>query len=346
MQAIVLSEIRARQLPTHCGQLVGAEAEGFQIGQAPPDFAERRLEFQAAAIGSNGAVAVPGGFQRMAIAHPHFRIARVVFQQVGIDADGGFVVTDPAQHHRLEIAVSKMPRIGCQQMLDLDQRLLRPVAAMQDQRVILPRCLEAGGQLQAALEQMQGVLVATQPGSDFGEHADRGNVSRRLLQVFAQQGLGRGDAVLDQGDGGSQQARVAGGVTHMAPVRRVGRLLFAGRHQVIAKRAPGLRQIGLQRHRATQRLDRFLPAPAMAKRQPQVEMDHGPVRLGLRQRNEDVERALHVPLQRACSGQQLQCSRMTRSHLQDLVELLDCQQRISLQQAFRVGHGLFQRADG
>jgi hypothetical protein len=182
--------------------------------------------------------------------------------------------------------------------------------------------------------------------SDLGEHADRRHVGRRLLQVLAQQGLGFGDAVLDQRDGGSQQARVARGVTHVTGVRRGRCILFVGRHQMVAKRTPGLRQIGLQRHRTVQRLDRFLPAPAAAQRQPQVEMDHGPVRLGLRQGTEDVERALHVSLQRARGGLQLQRGRMTRGHLQNLVELFDCQCRIPLQQACRVGQSLFQRSAG
>jgi hypothetical protein len=141
---------------------------------------------------------------------------------------------------------------------------------------------------------MQGILVATQPRGNLGEHADRRHVGGRLLQLFAQARLGLGNAVPGQCDGGGHQLRIAGGMAHVADVGRAGRRRLACRQQVVAERAPGLRQVGLQRHRAAQRPDGFRRAPAACQDQPKVEMDRRGVRLRPRQRHQDGERAGQV----------------------------------------------------
>ena len=217
---------------------------------------------------------------------------------------------------------------------------------MQDLGVVLARGIETGRQLQAALQQVQRILVAAQPGGDLGEHADRRHVGRRLLQVSAQQRLGLGNTVLDQRDGGGQQLRVAGGMAHVVGVGGVGGLLLAGGHEVVAERAPCLRQVGLQRHRAAQRVDRLLAAPVMAQRQAEVEMGERPVRLAPGQRLEDLERALRIALPDPCRRQQPQRGGVVRGHLEDLRRLFAGQGRVALQQALRMGQRLLQRADG
>jgi hypothetical protein len=89
----------------------------------------------------------------MAEAHPDFRIARVALEQVVVEVDGLGVITDAAQHHRLQVVATGIARIVAQQALDLDQRLLGLVGPIQDQRVVLPRRVEAGRELEAAHQQ-------------------------------------------------------------------------------------------------------------------------------------------------------------------------------------------------
>ena len=74
---LIGGKIVARELRAHRRDLVVAEAEGLEIGEAPIRLAEAGIERDAAPISSDGLVLTPGGLQRVAVAHPHPRVVRI-----------------------------------------------------------------------------------------------------------------------------------------------------------------------------------------------------------------------------------------------------------------------------
>ena len=208
MQPVLGVEVAALQLRAHAGDVGIVEAEGLEVGQAPPCVAEARLEFGATPVGGDRALRVAGGLQRVPQAQPDPGLVRMPGEDALVQPDRFLVIAGAAQHDRLEVAVAGVAGIAGQQVFDLGQRVLRTIAAVQDHGVVLARGMEARGQLQAALEQAGGILVTAYPGGDLGQHADRGDIGRHALQPGAQQRLGAGNVVLDQGSAGCEQDRI------------------------------------------------------------------------------------------------------------------------------------------
>ena len=198
MQAILRAEVAALQLLAHRLQLIGVEAEGLQVGQAPVRLAETGFQRDAPAVSLDRAVLESCGLQRMAVAHPDPGVARIFGEDSVIDLDRWRVVADPAQDHRFEIAVTGIVRFDRQQGFDLCQRLHVLVTAIEHQRVVLPRGVKARGEFEATRKQQFGIVVATQPGRDFGQHAQGGDIGRRSFQMRAQQRFGLWNTVLYQ----------------------------------------------------------------------------------------------------------------------------------------------------
>jgi len=231
-----------------------------------------------------------------------------------------------------------------QQALDLGQCLLRLVVAMQRLGIVLARGLKARRQFQTACQQPAGIFVTPQARGDLGEHADRGDIGRRLLQVFAQQGLGLGNAGFRQRRGGSEQARVAGGITNMVGVGGVGTILVAGSQEMVAECAPGLRQVRFQRYRSAQRIDRILAAPMAPQGETQVKVNGRPARLCLREWRKNSDGPLQVALRRLRRRQQLQRGGVAVGCFEDFDGLFASQHRIAFQQARGMSQRLFQCA--
>ena len=344
--AMFAREVRFLQLPTHCGEVLLREAERLQIRQAPPHFAEARIEFQALAIGGDGAVLVTGRFQCMAVTHPDLRVPGIFVEDARIDRDRRIVVADPAQHHGLQVAIAGIGRVDGQQGFDFRQGLHRLVAAMQDQRVVLARGVEARCEFQATREQVLGILVAAQARGDFGEHADRGHVGRRPLQLFAQQYFRIRDAVFVQRGGSSEQARVARGKADVACISGVGAFAVAGRHEVVAEREPGFRQVGLERDRAPQRGAGFVAAFGACQRDAELEVGHGRMGLRERERRQDFEGAPDLAARAMRCAEQQQGHGVVADGLDDLRSLLAGERRIGREQARGMGQGRFEIGGG
>ena len=62
MEAVVGREVGPPQQAAHRLDLAGGEAEGLEVGQAPVGLAEARIEFDAPAVGLDGAFLVPAVF--------------------------------------------------------------------------------------------------------------------------------------------------------------------------------------------------------------------------------------------------------------------------------------------
>ena len=269
MEAMLGVEIITKELRAHRRDLVVAEAEGLEIGETPIRLAEAGIERDAAAIGGDGLVLTPGGLQRVAVAHPHPRVVRIFAEDRFVQFDAGVVFAETAQDCSLQRAAAGIARIVGEQGFELGQRRLRLLFAVQHQRVVLARLAEPGRELQATFEQMQRVFAAPDPHRQFGEHADRGDIGRVLLQPVAEQRFGIGQTIVGQGFGRLQHARVARRMTDVGHVRGVGAFGIADAAQVVGQGQPGLRQGGIERECAPQRGDGVVATTGAAERQPE-----------------------------------------------------------------------------
>ena len=85
--------------------------------------------------------------------------------------------------------------------------------------------------------------------------------------MLAQRGLGVGDAILHQRQRGLHELRIARRMAQVLREGLVGGLAHFQRRVVVAERAPGFGQLGLEMHGATQRGDGFLALAERAQRE-------------------------------------------------------------------------------
>ena len=177
----------------------------------------------------------------MAQAQPDRRLRRIGTGQGVVNVDRRFIVARVAQRDGLQVAVCRIGRIGTKQPLQLGERLLRLVHAIQHDRVVVARGVESGCEFQAALEQALGIFGTVQPHRHFGKHADGDHIGRRLLQLLAQARFGFRNAVVVERRGRGHEDRVVDGVMHMAEVGGSGGLAISADIQMVGKDAPDLR---------------------------------------------------------------------------------------------------------
>ena len=108
--------------------------------------------------------------------------------------------------------------------------------------------------------------------------------------MLAQQRLGDGDAPLAESGGRLEQPRVARRGPDVISVGRIRGLRVAHDREVIAEHPPGIRQVGLQAHRPTQRRDRGVAFSSHRTRATQLEVRKRPVGLRLHERLKHTER--------------------------------------------------------
>ena len=70
MKAVILADAGRVKRLLHCGNVVVAEADRLQIGKAPPDLAQRRLDRKRSPVGGDAFGLVSNRFQDVAVAHP------------------------------------------------------------------------------------------------------------------------------------------------------------------------------------------------------------------------------------------------------------------------------------
>ena len=160
--------------------------------------------------------------------------------------------------------------------------------------VVVPGAVEAWRELQAALQQLLGVGVAPEARGDFRQHAQRRNVGRMLDEVAAQQRLGFRDAVLAQRRTGGEQARIACRGLEQPRAGRFRSGLIADGVEMIGERAPGVGQLGIELHAASQGGDGFLATSQRAQCQAELAVGRRPSAVRLRQRCEHRECRLRV----------------------------------------------------
>ncbi len=270
VEAVVVAQVGARHRLAHRPSLGRLEPHRLQVGEAPVGLAEAGRERDGAAIGGDGVGRTAGRLQRVPVAQPDLRLAVPLGQHALVELDGAGVLADQAERRGHQVAVVGIGRVFGQQALDVGQRRLGLVLAMQHDRQVVPRAGEARGQLQAVRQQRLGVAVAADAGGELGQHADRRDVGRRGLQVGLDQPLGLAQPLVAQRPRRRHQRRIAHRGADVLRVGRVGAGRVAGQPQLVGQRAPGARQLRIQRHRAPQRRGRRRALPGGAERQRQL----------------------------------------------------------------------------
>ena len=329
---VIGTEVFALELRAHVRNVGGVEAVGLEVRQAEPHLTQARIELDRPAVGADAVVGSPGGLQRVAVTHPDLRLARVLLEDVLVDADGLLVFADARQHRRMQGAVVGVVCVGGEQPLDLLQRRGVLALAVQRDGVVVPCAEKARRQLQAALEQVLRVAVAANPAGDFGQHAEGRDVRRVFRQVPSQQRLGLRDAVLAQCRPGSQQARVARRGLQQAGAGGLGTAFLADGGQVVGQGPPRLRSLGIELHRLAKRGNRFLAAPECAERQSQFIVQVRPARVRLEHRGEQRQCPGRVATAAAGDSQHEGGMGMVGDHLENLGRLFGGQCGIALEQ--------------
>src|ERR1700730_18446791 len=245
-------QIAALQLRLHLSQLLRAEAEGLEVGEAPPRFPETGVQLECAPVGADPLARPAGGLERMPVAQPQLRLARVLLEHAGVDVDGARIFPDTREDRGLETAVVGVARLGGEQLLDVWEGSGMLALAVQRHGVVVTSTGEAGRELEAARQQTLGVVVAPEARGVLGEHADRGDIGRMLAQMRAQQRFGFGDAVVAQRRRRGHQARVTRGRLEKARSGGLRPRLIPPRPEVIGERTPRVRKIRVQRQSPAQ----------------------------------------------------------------------------------------------
>ncbi len=109
---------------------------------------------------------------------------------------------------------------------------------VEQQGEVVARGGEAGGELDRPPQQILRIAMAPDAAGELGQHADRADVGRRLLQPRAQQGLGDGKVVAGERVRGLQQGRIGDRRVERGQMRRIATRLVAGEMKLVATRAP------------------------------------------------------------------------------------------------------------
>ena len=173
MQSIIIRQAVRLERRAHRAHVLAVEAKGLEIGEAPVDFTERRLQGSGAAVGRYALGQASLRLQRVAVTHPDLRLLRKVFEHRLINLDRLTVIARTCQQRRLEIAVAGIARLLRQQLIDVRQRLRGSALSIQHHRIVVAGGIEGGSQFQAAFQQRLGVRIAFQAAGHFGEHAQR-----------------------------------------------------------------------------------------------------------------------------------------------------------------------------
>ena len=246
LQAFLRIELGTRHLRLHRGKIRCIEAEGLEIGEAPVGLTEGRIVDDALPVGVDAVVLAAFRLQHVAVAQPELGMRRILIEQLRVDPARALVLADPAQDDGAQIAVARAARIRRQQALDFRERPLGVVEPVQQHGVVVPRGRETRRELETTLEQLLRVFVAAATDCDLGQHANRGRVGGRPLEIPPQQRLGHGNIVPDHRHGCLPHVRMVRRRLDVTRVGGVAALVVTDGQEVIAERAPRSGVIRLQ----------------------------------------------------------------------------------------------------
>ena len=129
MQMIFILHIKAGRFQRliHGGDVFVREAGGFQIGEAPPNFAQGRFHRKRAPIRGNALVLMANGFEHMAIAHPQFGVVGKPRGQFLIERNRLFITTNPAKCCGLQVLLDRVIALFSQHGIEMLKRFWKVV---------------------------------------------------------------------------------------------------------------------------------------------------------------------------------------------------------------------------
>ena len=208
----------AGQCGLHRRHIRVRERHRLEIGEAPPHFAQPRLDRQRAAIGGHALPQPPDRLEQMAIAHPHFGLIRRVLEHLRIKRQRLVKFADAAEGGGLQIEIAGIVRIFHRHPRQFLQRFARAVGAVEHEREIGARRGEIRGQLDRAAQQVFRVGIAPDAPGKFRKQADRAHVERVFLEQAAQQRLRLVQQIVVHRQRGADEAGIVrGDACHEAP---------------------------------------------------------------------------------------------------------------------------------
>jgi hypothetical protein len=166
-----------------------------------------------------------------------------------------------------------------------------------------------------------------------------------LLEMRAQQRLGDRDPVLAQRSRRFHQARVVRRELDVLSVRIVGAARVTDRGEMIAERAPCVRHLRLEAHRAPQGGDCTFAVALRAERQAELVVRCRPLWLRLCQRLEDSLRCSRIARAAVRHTEQERGQRVAGRDLEDFRCLLGRKPRLRGHQALCVSQRRFECSD-
>ena len=210
MKARLFGEVRSVERGGHGRDVGGVEPHRLQIGEAPPDLAQSRLQRERAAIGVDAVLLAADGLEHMPIGHPDLRM-RPLGEHGFIDFERLVIFADPAERGGAQIRIRHAAGVGERDLVEKNDRLGRPCLLVEHHREVRFGDEEVGREFDRAAQQILRILVTADPPRQLGEHPHRGDVEGVLLEPALQQRLGIVQPILGERLGRGQHRRVGQG---------------------------------------------------------------------------------------------------------------------------------------
>jgi hypothetical protein len=244
---VVVGHIGARELPAHRLDVRRVEAEGLQVGEAPPRLAVTGCQPDGVAVGRDAVTGASRRLEYITVGDPDARIGWVIREHRVESLDGTIVFAQARKHVGPQVQPRRVLLPGGQQQFELGQRLLVAVDLVEGERPGVPCRGEVRCARQAGLEQRNGVLGAPDPDRDLGEQPQRRGIPGMLRQGGPQQPFRFGQAPGAQGGHWFAKPRTTDLRHEVIGPGRVGTARIAGRHAVIRDQSPRLADRRLNR---------------------------------------------------------------------------------------------------
>ncbi len=198
--------------------------------------------------------------------------------------------------------------------------------------------MEARRKLKATRKEVFRVFVSSEARSCLGEHANRRDIGRMLLEERPQKPLGDCELIAVERGRRVEQVAVVDRCVDMLRVGLVGRRSVSGQCQRIAKFPPCPCKFRIQTHGARQRRNRLAALALAAKQKAPLEQHHGRLRLRSRKRLKDRARVCRFSLSAERRAQHQKRLGMSWNDSKDFARLLFGSRIVRTQQLRRMGN--------
>ena len=108
VEAVVVLEVCAGERLLHRRDVVVGELDRLQIREAPPDFAQRRIERDRLAIGGDGFVLPADRLQHVAVAQSARAAGWARGEDLLVEFERLLEIAEPAERRRLEVQMAQI----------------------------------------------------------------------------------------------------------------------------------------------------------------------------------------------------------------------------------------------